>query len=185
MRTSCTVLVTRSCVVLSLCICTTLPPCRLLAQNPPKESPWQPWQFLLGDWVGEGGGGPGEGTGTFSFSTDLQGRVLVRRNHSDFPPAQDRPAYAHDDLMVLYQEESKPTRAVYFDSEGHVIRYTARFSADSNAVVFVSDSLPGQPRFRLTYEKKAEGRVTIQFDFAPAGKPDAFVPYIKAAARKK
>ena len=41
---------------------------------------WEALQFLVGEWSGEGGGGPGEGSGTFSFATELQGKILVRKN---------------------------------------------------------------------------------------------------------
>ncbi len=40
-----------------------------------------------------------------------------------------------------------------FDNEGHVIRYTAEFSADQKTLVFLSDRLPSAPRYRLTYTK--------------------------------
>lgn len=36
-------------------------------QNPS----WDKWNWLLGEWVGEGSGQPGEGGGTFSFKPDL------------------------------------------------------------------------------------------------------------------
>ncbi len=173
------------CVLMCLCLCTALLPGLLSGQVVDKPSPWQAWQFLLGDWEGEGTGEPGEGIGNFSFATDLQGTVLVRRNHSDFPAARGRPATSHDDLMILYQEAGRPTRASYFDNEGHVIQYAAEFSRDSNTVIFLSDPAPGTPRFRLTYGKKAEGLVTIRFEFAPPGKPDEFVRYIEAVARRK
>lgn len=173
------------CLFLSLCFCAAFAPDRLPGQDLPRESSWHPWQFLLGEWVGEGRGSPGEGAGSFSFSTDLQGKVLVRRGHTDFPPTADRPAFSHDDLMVLYQDGANPARAVYFDNEGHVIRYATSFSGDSNSVVFLSDTIPGAPRFRLTYEKKGDGIVEVRFDVAPPAQPDAFRQYLKATARRK
>ncbi len=172
-------------LLLSLCILAAFAADRPPGQNLPQASTWHAWEFLLGEWVGEGGGSPGEGAGTFSFSTDLQGKVLVRRGHTDFPPTPNRPAFSHDDLIVLYQDEAKPARAMYFDNEGHVIRYATAFSKDSNSVVFLSDSIPGAPRFRLTYEKRGEGLVEVRFDIAPPGRPDAFLQYLKATARRK
>ena len=157
----------------------------VFGQTATNPSPWLAWQFLLGEWSGEGGGQPGQGVGTFAFRTDLQGAVLVRSNHSDFPASEGRPAYSHDDLTVIYPEPGKPTKAVYFDNEGHVIHYTTEFSPDSNAVVFLSEPTPGAPRFRLTYEKKKEGLVEIRFDIAPPGKPESFTQYIKADAHRK
>jgi hypothetical protein len=41
------------------------------------------------------------GSGTCSFAPDLQGKSLVRRNHSEYPAADNHPGIAHDDRMVL------------------------------------------------------------------------------------
>src|SRR5689334_18745322 len=77
---------TRADVVKSSLILLAMAAC-LFAQSPPN---WDRWQFLIGDWVGEGGGEPGQGAGAFSFRLDLEGRVLVRKNRSDYPEAKDR-----------------------------------------------------------------------------------------------
>src|ERR1700693_5731676 len=76
---------------------------------------WGDWQPFLGAWEGAGGGGPGQGSGTFTFSPELQGAVLVRHNYAQYPATQDKPAYRHDDLMVIYPDPSgKKTRADYW-----------------------------------------------------------------------
>ena len=136
----------------------------------------------MGDWVGEGGGEPGQGTGSFSFRLELEGRILVRKNRSDYPATQDRPAVSHQDLMVVYPESPNP-RAIYFDNEGHVIQYAAEFRG--GGVVFTSEAQTSAPRFRLTYTKLAADKVGIRFEMAPPGKPDAFVPYVEAVAHRK
>src|ERR1039457_4806143 len=85
------------------------------------DDDWGALQFLIGSWTGEGGGGPGQGTGSFSFQPDVQGKVLVRRNHSEYPAAKDRPAVVHDDLMIVYRESDESAegalRAIFFDNE--------------------------------------------------------------------
>jgi hypothetical protein len=150
------------------------------------EDSWEPYRFLVGEWVGEGRGQPGKGTGEFSFGFDLQGKVLVRKNHSEYPAAPNRPAFAHDDLMVTYRAEgSGPTKAIYFDSEGHVIHYTATIAADQRAVTYLSEAAPSAPRFRLSYTKGEGGTVRIKFEIAPPGKPDAFQIYLEGTARRK
>jgi hypothetical protein len=64
---------------------------------------WGPLQFLIGDWSGEGGGQPGQASaGSFSFTPELQGTILVRRSFAEYPPANGRPAFRHDDLIVVY-----------------------------------------------------------------------------------
>lgn len=151
----------------------------LLAPN------WDAWKFLIGEWVGEGSGNPGQSEGGFTFSLDLQNRILERHNYAVYPATKDRPAFRHDDLMVVYQEAGKPTQAIYFDNEGHVIRYTAEFSKDSNSVVFASAPSASEPRYRLTNTKVGDDAIAITFEIAPPGKPDAFQQYIKASARRK
>jgi hypothetical protein len=145
---------------------------------------WAAWQFLLGDWTGEGVGVPGQGAGTFSFRPDLQKAILVRENHSEYPATKDRQAFSHDDLMIIYHESSGPTRAVYFDNESHVIHYTVQFSGDSNTVTFLSDAIPMQPRFKLTYKKQDGNSLRISFYIAPPGKPEDFSRYIDGEARR-
>ena len=149
-----------------------------------KPVDWQPFQFLLGEWIGEGSGSPGQGEGGFTFSFDLQNTILVRKNYANYTATKEHPAFSHNDLMVMYQEEGK-TRAVYFDNEKHVINYIVSFSADSNSIIFLSDPVPSAPRFRMTYTKSGTESVKIAFEIAPPGKPESFAPYIEAAARRK
>ncbi len=147
---------------------------------------WGPLQFLVGDWVGEGGGSPGQGAGEFSFRPDLQDRVLVRRSFAEYPATKERPAFRHDDLTIVYREsDAGPLRAIYFDNEGHVIRYAIAASPEKNAVEFVSEASSSAPRFRLTYTRAGADTVGIRFEIAPPGKPDAFAPYLDAKARRR
>lgn len=143
--------------------------------------------YLEGNWIGEGGGNePGQGIGGFSFVSDLQGNIMVRKSYADYPATEDKPAYRHEDLMVLYQEgKPSPIRAIYFDSEGHVINYTVEISGDNAGVIFTSDDSSPGPRFRLTYKKIDEGNLGIKFEIAPPGNPDAYSTYIEASAHRK
>jgi len=147
---------------------------------------WASLDPLIGDWVGEGGGQPGQGAGEFSFHPDLQNRILVRKNYAAYPATKDRPAFTHDDLTVIYREsDNAPLKAIYFDSEGHVIHYSVTASADQKRIEFVSDVLASSPRFRLTYVMTGSDTVTIKFEIAPPGKPDSFSTYIEAKAKRK
>ena len=158
-------------------------PMALGGQN--KDPGWAAWQSLIGDWVGEGKGTPGEATGGFSFSPDLQGRVLVRRNWAGYPEGNGRPAFKHDDLMVIYHDSDNTTRATYYDNEGHVIDYRVSVSSDGQTFTFISDASPSTPRFRFVYSQVKDGHLSMGFDIAPPGEPDAFKPYIKATAHRK
>lgn len=66
--------------------------------------------MVIGDRAGTGTGNPGDGSGGFSSNPDLQGSVLVRKSHSEYPASQGRPATVHDDLMVT---QSKNIRALF------------------------------------------------------------------------
>ena len=90
---------------------------------------------------------------------------------------------ADDDLLVIYGDNGS-LKADYFDSEAHVIRYLVDVRPP-NAVVFVSDPNPREPRYRLTYTAAADGVLIGSFDIAAPGSPDAFKPYLSWKARKR
>jgi hypothetical protein len=160
--------------------------CTVQGTQAGQEDPWAAYRFLMGDWVGEGSGQPGKGSGQFSFALDLQGKVLVRKHRAEVEAAQGRPASVHEDLLVVYRgNDGKRTRAIYFDSEDHVIAYTATPSEDGQTLTFVSEPSPSAPRFRLTYTKSGADTVRIKFEMAPPGKPDSFRTYVEGSARRK
>jgi hypothetical protein len=173
-----------ACALLKLLALSFLIPTILPAQQS-KDDAWAPVKFLLGDWIGEGGGQPGQGAGGFSFHPDLQGKILVRKNYADYPATKDRPAYRHDDLMIVYRESGdQDLRAVFFDNEGHVIHYSVPAGDGGNSVQFLSEVSAKRPRFRLTYVKTGDDRLSLKFEIAPPGQPDAFATYIEAKARR-
>ncbi len=150
------------------------------------DSVWSKWQFLMGEWEGEGGGDPGKGKGGFSFTFDLDKKILVRRNHAEYPATKNKPAFVHDDLLIVYAEmPGNPASAIYFDNEDHVINYKINFADDGKSIVFVSNTMAGVPRFRLTYTQKESNKVDIKFELAPPGRPEAFSSYIQASAVRK
>ena len=157
---------------------------RAAAQQPSAAPNWDAWRWLTGEWIGVGRGVPGEGSGGFSFYPDLHDRVMMRRNYAKYPATKDRPASSHDDIMVIYQEKGR-TRADYYDNERHVIHYTVRFAKDTSSVEFLSDVQKSAPRYQLCYSKEDSSTVKINFGIAPRGKPDTFVRYVEAIARRK
>ena len=172
--------------ILFLLAVATLVPADVTSSSPETTSSWAAFEYLLGDWVGEGGGQPGQGAGEFSFHPDLQNHILVRKNYAAYPPTKDRPGFRHDDLMVVYRESNNaPPKAIYFDSEGHVIHYSVTASADSKTIQFVSEVLPSSPRYRLTYARTGSDSLTLKFEIAPPGTPDSFSTYIEAKAKRK
>jgi hypothetical protein len=144
---------------------------------------WADWKPFLGTWQGTGTGQPGQGAGEFTLQAELQNGILVRRNYAEYPATKDKPAYRHDDLMVIYPDNEK-TRADYWDNEAHVIHYLAEISAGK--LVFTSDPAQPGPRFRLTYTSTtANDTLKILFEIAPPNDPSAFKTYIEASARRR
>jgi hypothetical protein len=135
----------------------------------------------MGEWIGEGSGQPGQGGGTFSFTYDLDENIIVRKSHSEYPAAADKPAIIHDDLMVVYLDFSgNPSKAIYFDNEGHTINYQITYSDKS--IVLTSDKIPGVPVFRLTYTLLESGTVDTKFEMSQDG--ETFMKYIEGKSRK-
>jgi hypothetical protein len=142
-------------------------------------------QFLEGKWVGEGSSEARHGGGFASFEKDLQGKAIVRRNHAEYPAAQGRPAYVHDDLMIIYVDPgSKGIRAFYTDNEGHVIHYTVRISADGNTVTFLGDSEPPAPQYRLSYTRLGEDKMSILLEAAQPNEAGHFVKIVEGRMQK-
>jgi hypothetical protein len=124
---------------------------------------WKKLDFLLGDWSGVAGPkdtqlGPGQGS--FSFKAELNDKIIVRRNDAHYDSGPE-----HEDLMVIYMDGSP--RAIYFDSEGHVIRYNLAFPA-AQRVVFESESGQPGPRYRLSYWME-EGALKGRFEVGASG----------------
>ena len=120
------------------------------------------------------------------LSSLLETKVFIqaaRSMYNKLPATKDRPAFSHNDLMIIYRE-GDGFRATYFDNEQHVINYTVSFSKDSSAVMFTSDAASGGPRFRLTNTKQGTGSMKIAFEIAPPGQPEAFKRYIEASAHR-
>ena len=153
-------------LILSTAFLCVLP---IQAQGTPDktgESAWKKLEFLLGKWTGTAGEKDtplGAGQGGFSFDAELNQKIIVRHNHAAYDSGM-----RHDDLMVIYLDSPNDTpRAIYFDTEGHVIRYSLTFPA-ANRVIFESEATQPGPRYRLSYwmnGRALEGK----FEVAPPG----------------
>jgi hypothetical protein len=154
----------------------------LLSRNAFSQSDnsWEKWSWLMGEWEGEGSGQPGSGGGSFSFRKDLDNKILMRTNHSDYPATNDRPAINHNDIMIIYPG-SNSTRAIYFDNEGHVINYAITLS--NKAVTFISDRIQNMPVFKLSYSLVNPQSVIIKFEMSQDG--ETFKTYLEGSASKR
>jgi hypothetical protein len=147
------------------------------------NSSWEKWNHLIGEWVGEGSGQPGQNEGKFSFQTDLDGKILVRKNHTVFPETSTTKAMVHDDLLIVYPgAPGEPKEAIYFDNEGNTIKYKVSFTDSS--VVLTSDPSAKAPRFRLSYLTIDSKTVNITFEMASPQEPEIFKMYLSGKAFK-
>jgi hypothetical protein len=158
----------------------TLAPAVHAAGAPPAQTHlaegWAPLSFLVGDWEGiDSGGKP---SGRFSLEPQAGGHALLRRNIADVQGGH------HEDVMLIYRAPGQGLRATYVDNENHVIQYSVTTTDDPKTAVFLSDEMPGAPRFRLTYRMKPDGTLAIVFDIAPPGAKE-FKTYLEGSARKK
>jgi hypothetical protein len=138
-------------------------------------------QALIGDWVAKGRRTrPRRRRILLSIRSAKD--VIVRKNYAEYPAQNGRPAFRHDDLVIIYLDDaSKRPRAIYFDSEGHTIRYAITVSGDS----LVFESEPGEPgtHYRLT-QTPSGGRLSGKFESHAPGEAQ-YKTYIEFTARRK
>ena len=147
-----------------------------------QDTTWQKWNWLIGDWVGEGSGKPGEGSGAFSLQTDLGGKILVRNNHSEYPATKDKPTIIHDDLMIVYLDNAgQPRKAIYFDNENHTINYAIAYLDKS--IILTSNKVQNMPMFRLTYVSLDKETITVKFEMSRDG--DTFQMYTEGRCTRR
>ncbi len=86
--------------------------------------------------------------------------------------------------MVIHPGASETqAHATYWDNEGHVIEYSAAWSADGKTLIFLSK--PGQgPQFRLTYRQLDADTFSVSFDMAAPGQGGAFKTYTSGRIRR-
>jgi hypothetical protein len=146
-----------SIAALAVCLC-------VCAASGAAGDRWKSLQFLIGDWAATGDGATGASGGAFSFKAELNDQILVRHSYAEYSGAEQQ---RHDDLLIIYADApGKPMHAIYFDSEGHVIKYNVKPSA--NSVLFESDPGEPGPRYRLSY-RLMEKKLTGKFEIAEGG----------------
>jgi hypothetical protein len=122
---------------------------------------FDPLRGLLGSWQGSD---PGQhSSGAFTLEPDLGGKALVRRNTNDGPKGH------HEDLMIVFASPAG-LRASYWDNEGHAIEYAVTASRDH--IELLSDEVPHQPRFKLSYDLHGTDELAIDFAIEMPGAVD-------------
>lgn len=149
----------------------------------PQSSNLSDFNFLIGGWVGSGGGtASGQGTGVSAFFYDIDSNVIIRDNYAQYPAQDDKPAYTHQDKMIIYKQSGQ-FKALYIDNEKHVINYD--ISLSGGGLVFTSQELKGTPQFRLTYEKPEGNKMKLIFEIAMPNTPGKFTQYLTAEMTKR
>jgi hypothetical protein len=147
-----------------------------------QTSDWENWNWLMGEWIGEGSGQPGNGSGTFTFSPELDRKILVRKSHSEYPATDNKPAVIHEDLLIVYLDENaSPSKAIYFDNEGHTINYSITYP-ENKKIVLTSGKVSDSPVFRLTYTMDDAETVNTKFEISRDG--SNFMTYIEGRSKK-
>jgi hypothetical protein len=162
---------------------------RVGAQPAPAEaSPWQPVQFLVGEWEGESDGQPGKGTVKRSYRFVLGGKFLHEENVSTYPPQPKNPkGETHEHRSFLSYDRARRTLVLrQFHQEGFVNQYAMLPGAKPNALVFESEAVENVPsgwRARETYDLLGSDAFVETFALAQAGKD--FETYSQTRFRRK
>src|SRR5438874_1782797 len=86
-----------------------------------------PLDGLVGTWVADSGSGGKPGMAVRGGETwvhDLDGRVLSRRDYSEYRATSTRPAFRHEGVMLIAPAAGGGFLAHSYDNEGHVIDYS-------------------------------------------------------------
>lgn len=139
---------------------------------------WGALDRLVGTWVADSGSGGRPGAalrGGETWQLELDGRLLVRRDFSEYPATAASPAHRHEGLTVIAPAPGGGFTAHTYDNEGHVIDYDV--AASDTAIVFTSRPAPSTPRFRLVYRPTDTG-YSVSFEIASPDQPVRFRPYV-------
>ncbi|MGD0588666.1 MAG: hypothetical protein ABSA63_07760 [Thermoplasmata archaeon] len=152
------------------------------------DFPLAPLEYLVGNWnVTNRTGSPGVATGgEESWLSEVGGTLLTRRSWCEFPQTPQRPAFRHEDLLVIYVDSESRLQGVFWDNEGHVHFYRhVQVAVGGDGVRLVTDAAIPGPRQALEYQFLPPNRTSAVFSLLVPGAPD-FKPYLQwECARSK
>jgi hypothetical protein len=170
-------------LVIVLCMAGFYP--RIAAPAESAIDPWKSLQFLIGTWEAhtQGGSAGAAGVGTYTFAPELRNHVLARHSSSEKCKGPADFDCEHADLLYVYAEApGQPHKAIYFDSEGHVIHYDVSVPTPTTAILLSEPSRPG-PQFRIVYELKG-ATMYGKFQVRAPGQTE-FQSYLEWSGAKK
>jgi hypothetical protein len=143
--------------------------------------PLAPLDFLIGTWAAvtdtAAGTSGGTNVGNYTFRRDLNGHAIDRTGATESCKGPEGFDCFHHDRLTIFSDPGALSAhhtsilAFYQDNEGHVIYYAVS-TPDPHTAVFLSQSAPGTPKFRLTYHLEGNGPkavMTGKFQMAAPG----------------
>ena len=164
----------------------------LSAQSPATPAnPLDSLHFLLGTWSAKttapDGSSAAAVSGTYTFRTDLNGHAIERTSSADSCKAPTSFDCDHHDRLTIFTDPNGLSSvhratlfAFYLDNEGHVIYYTVS-TPDPHTAIFLSQSAPSTPKFRLIYHLEGDGPKAVmsgKFQYAAPGS-DEYHSYLE------
>ncbi|MGA3160224.1 MAG: hypothetical protein ABSC77_03330 [Terracidiphilus sp.] len=159
-------------------------PASIPTKAPAKVDPWAGMRFLLGSWEAKttGGVAQAQASAGYSFRLELRDHVLARHSRSGACSAPDDFDCQHSDLLYIYPAATgQAFEAIYFDNEGHVIRYGVT-TPKPGSVVFLSDPAQTGPQYRLSYTLLV-GVMSGQFEMKMPSQTD-FTSYLEWSGKR-
>ena len=160
-------------------------PAQAPAQTQTKTDPWLALRFLVGSWEAKttGGVAQAQAAAAYTFRLELRDHVLARHSRSGACISYDDVECQHNDLLYIYPAATGQTlEAIYFDNEGHVIHYAVTIPKPGT-VVFLSDSSPTAPQYRLSYIF-LDGVMSGQFELQMPGQTQ-FTSYLEWSGKQR
>ncbi len=161
-----------------------------IAQQEQKQTdPWDPWRFFIGNWEGTGIGESGEAKVERSYEFVLEGKFILAKSKSFYPPQEKNPqGEVHLEWgMYSYDKARKKFIHRQFHVEGFVNQYVLdSIAPDGKTLVFVTESIENIPagwRAKETYKLTGNDEFVEIFELAP---PDQdFSVYTENILKKK
>ena len=140
----------------------------------PKEDPWRPVRFMVGEWEGESDGQPGKGTVKRSYRFVLEDKFLHELNVSTYPPQpKNEKGEVHEHWSFFsYDRARKAIVLRQFHQEGFVNQFAILPETNSGTIVFGSEALENVPsgwKARESYDVISPDEFVETFELANAG----------------
>jgi hypothetical protein len=173
-----------------LLLLAVLLPALVLAQADMKKDIWEPFQFFVGEWEGQGEGKSGISKVEKNFRFIMNGQYLHLKTKAVFEPQEKNlKGEVHEDWGFFSYDRSRK-RFVFrqFHIEGFINQYVlGSISDDGKTLIFDAEEFENVPpgwKARITYKILDEDTLEESFDLATPGK-DLQCYILNTLTRKK